>query len=58
MAALQHGLGSTIATKSKLRTVDYDEMRRMIAKEIGLGQGAKFVMMSDADLLAEFHSCG
>ena len=56
LAALQHALGSTVATASMLRGLDYDGIRQMMASEIGVG-GSQLGTFMDAELLTEFHTC-
>ena len=56
LAALYHALGSTIASKSELRTFSYDSMRSLIAEEMSLSTKASREM-SDADLLMHLHDC-
>ena len=54
LAALQQGLGQTIATRSQLRTLSYETMRERITEEIGLPSSPR---LSDADLLMHLHDC-
>ena len=56
LAALQHALGSTVATASMLRGLDYDGIRRMMASEIGVG-GSQLGTLMDAELLTDFYTC-
>ena len=56
LAALQHALGSTVATASMLRGLDYDGIRQMMASEIGVGRSQLGTLM-DAELLTEFYKC-
>ena len=56
IAALQHALGSTVATASMLRHLDYDGIRQLMASEIGVA-GSRLGTMMDVDLLNEFHTC-
>ena len=56
IAALQHALGSTVATISMLRHLDYDGIRQLMASEMGLA-GSRLGTMMDVDLLDEFHTC-
>ena len=54
LAALQHGLGQTIMSRSQLRTLSYETMRQKITEEIGMPSSSRH---SDADLLMHFHDC-
>ena len=54
LAALQQGLGQTIATRSQLRTLSYETMRERITREIGIPSNPR---LSDADLLMHLHDC-
>ena len=56
LAALQHALGSTVATASMLRGLDYDGIRQMMASEIGV-PGNQLGTLMDAELLTDFHTC-
>ena len=56
LAALYQALGSTIASKSELKTLSYDTMRSLIVAEMSLSTKASRGM-SDADLLMHFHDC-
>ena len=56
LAALQHAVGSTIASASELRTMSYDTMRTLMTDEMFLS--TKIARdLSDADLLMHFHDC-
>ena len=54
LAALQHGLGHTIASRSQLRTLSYETMRLKITEEMGIPSSPRH---SDADLLMHLHDC-
>ena len=56
LSALQHALGSTVATASMLRGLDYDGIREMMASEMGVGISQLGTLM-DADLLTDFYTC-
>jgi hypothetical protein len=58
LAAIQHALGSTVATRSLLRTLHYDSMRVAMAKEIKINVTRDLPLYNDPKLLEEFHSCG
>ena len=54
LAALQHGLGQTIASRSQLRTLSYETMREKITEEMEIPSSPRH---SDADLLMHLHDC-
>ena len=57
LTALQHAMGSTIASPSELRTLSYDTMRTLMMDEMLLP--TKIARdLTDADLLMHFHDCG
>ena len=56
LAALSHALGSTVATSSELRTLDYDLMREKIAAEIFISR-QKLPEYMDEALLEKFFEC-
>lgn len=56
LAALQHALGSSVGTKSMLRTLDYDGIRETIVDEMKQKRH-KYNDVTDSDLLDQFLSC-
>ena len=56
MAAMSQALGSTVATSSMLRTLDYDLMREEMASEVFISR-QKLPEYMDLDLLETFHEC-
>ena len=56
LASMSHALGSTVATSSVLRTLDYDLMREEIASEVFISR-QKLPEYMDLDLLETFHEC-
>ena len=56
LAAMSHALGSTVATSSVLRTLDYDLMREKIASEVFISR-QKLPEYMDLDLLQTFYEC-
>ena len=56
LAAMSHALGSTVATSSVLRTLDYDRMREEIASEVFIKR-QELPEYMDLDLLETFYEC-
>ena len=56
LAAMSHALGSTVATSSVLRTLDYDRMREEIALEVFIKR-QELPEYMDLDLLETFYEC-
>ena len=56
LAALQHALGSSLATRSQLRKMSYDVIRLEMSTEMGMSS-VKARALTDADLLLHFHDC-
>ena len=56
LAAMSHALGSTVATSSVLRTLDYDRMREEMASEVFISR-QKLPEYMDLDLLEAFYEC-
>ena len=56
LAAMSHALGSTVATSSVLRTLDYDRMREEMAAEVFISR-QKLPEYMDMDLLEAFYEC-